>query len=200
MPDDDLYAATRAFFAPRAAGWDERFPDDGPAYERAVAELAPPVGGSVLDAACGTGRAAPALRRAVGPTGMVVVADLTAEMLAEFVARGRRPDASPVLADISRLPLPRASMDAIFAAGLLPHLDDPAAGLAELARACRSGGRLAVFHPVSREALAGRHGRAPDPDDIRGPHRLGAVLSAAGWELQSLDDGDERYLALARRD
>lgn len=198
MPDDDAYAATRAFFGPRAAGWDERFPDDAPAFERAVADLAPPAGGSVLDAACGTGRAAPALRRAVGPTGLVVVADLTPEMLAEFVARGRRSGALPVLADVSRLPLPRSSMDAIFAAGLLPHLEDPVAGLAELARVCRSGGRLAVFHPISRVALAGRHGRVPDAEDIRAPHRLGAVLAAAGWELESLDDGEERYLALAR--
>ncbi len=40
---------TQAFFAARAATWDARFPDDGPAYERAAAELAPPHGGTVLD-------------------------------------------------------------------------------------------------------------------------------------------------------
>ena len=45
-------ASTRAFFAPRAAGWEDRFPDDGPSYEQAVAELEPPAGGAVLDAAC----------------------------------------------------------------------------------------------------------------------------------------------------
>jgi Dak1 domain len=33
-------AETRAFFAPRAAAWEERFPDDDPAYGAAVAELA----------------------------------------------------------------------------------------------------------------------------------------------------------------
>jgi len=52
-------AATRAFVAPRAAAWEERFPDDGQSYEQAVAELAPPAGGAVLDAVCGTGRAFP---------------------------------------------------------------------------------------------------------------------------------------------
>ncbi|KPC58360.1 hypothetical protein ADL35_49340 [Streptomyces sp. NRRL WC-3753] len=31
----------REFFTPRAATWDSRFPDDGPAYEAAVRALAP---------------------------------------------------------------------------------------------------------------------------------------------------------------
>jgi SAM-dependent methyltransferase len=197
--DGGPYAATRAFFGQRAAGWDEQFPDDAPAYERAVAELAPPVGGTVLDAACGTGRAVPPLRRAVGPEGLVVAADVTHEMLEVLVARGRRPGAAPLLADVFRLPLPPVSLDAILAAGLISHLDDPVGGLAELARACRPGGRLALFHPIGRVALARRHGRVPDPDDIRSPHRLGPALSASGWKLESLDDGDERYLAVARR-
>lgn len=196
---DDAHAATRAFFGPRAAGWEERFPDDAPAYEGAVAELGPPVGSAVLDAACGTGRAAPALRRAVGPTGLVIAADVTPDMVAELIARGRRSDAVPVLTDVTRLPLRTTSLDAVFAAGLISHLEDPVVVLAELARVCRPGGRLAIFHPIGRVALAARHGRAPDPDDVRAPHRLGVALSGAGWDLESLDDGDERYLALARR-
>jgi len=55
---------TRKFFGPRAAGWETRFPDDGPRYRQAVVELAPPVGGVVADVACGTGRALPELRSA----------------------------------------------------------------------------------------------------------------------------------------
>jgi len=51
-------SATRQFFGPRAAGWDEKFSDDGPVYARAVAELGPLTGAAVLDAGCGTARAA----------------------------------------------------------------------------------------------------------------------------------------------
>lgn len=106
-------AATRAFFGPRAAGWEGRFPDDGPAYATAVAELKPPRGGVALDAACGTGRALSFLRRAVGPRGTVVGLDVTLEMLAEAVRRGRSSEASLVLGDVGRLPLADASVDAI---------------------------------------------------------------------------------------
>ncbi len=57
----------------------------------------------------------------------------------------------------------------VFAAGLVHHLPDPAAGLAELARVTRPGGRLVLFHPSGRAALAARHGRTltryEDPED-----------------------------------
>ncbi|HET6502946.1 MAG TPA: methyltransferase domain-containing protein [Amycolatopsis sp.] len=192
-------AATRAFFAPRAAGWETRFPDDGPSYRRAVAELAPPPGGAVADVACGTGRALPELRAAVGAAGTVIGIDLTVEMLAEATARGRRGSAALVLADALRLPLAPAGLDAVFAAGLLPHLADPVAGLAELSRVCRRGARLALFHPLGRAALARRHGREPSDDDIRAEPRIRAALAEAGWHCDMVDDAEDRYLVLATR-
>jgi SAM-dependent methyltransferase len=192
-------ASTRAFFGPRAPGWEERFPDDGPRYERAVADLAPPAGGAVLDAACGTGRALPALRAAVGSRGTVVGLDLTVEMLAEAARRGRDAVAAFVLADAMTLPFATGSLDAVFAAGLLPHLADPVAGLAELARVCRDGGRLALFHPVGRATLARRHGHEPDPDDIRSEARIRIALERAGWRCEVVEDAEDRYLVLAVR-
>jgi SAM-dependent methyltransferase len=153
--------ATQAFFGPRAAGWEQRFPDDAPRYARAVAELAPISGGAVLDAACGTGRAIPPLRAAVGSAGTVIAIDLTPEMLTEAVRHGRERDAHLVLADVARLPLADGSLDAVFAAGLIPHLSDPVSGLRELARVCRQGARLALFHPIGRHQIRAAHpGRA----------------------------------------
>lgn len=196
--DRDL-AATRGFFAARAAGWEERFPDDGPAFEAAVAELAPPAGGVALDAACGTGRALPLLRRAVGPAGTVVGVDVTAEMLGEATRLGRRAVADLVLGDVGRLALADRSVDAVLAAGMLPHVNGPAGGLAELARVTRPGGRLALFHPIGRAALAARHGREPDPGDVRADPAVRALLKGAGWDPELVDDGRDRYLVVARR-
>ena len=59
---DDL-ADTRAFFAPRAATWDERFPDDDDKFAAAVGRLALRVGSTAIDVGCGTGWALPHLRR-----------------------------------------------------------------------------------------------------------------------------------------
>lgn len=190
---------TRAFFGPRAAGWEDRFPDDGPAYARAVAELGPPAGGTALDAACGTGRALPALRRHVGAAGLVIAVDLTVEMLAEATRRGRRTLADLIVADVTRLPLATASVDAIFAAGLLPHLPDPVTGLTELARVTRPGGRLALFHPIGRLGLAQRRGKELRSDDIRAEPNVRPALTRTGWRCESVDDAADRYLVIAIR-
>ncbi|HJQ47228.1 MAG TPA: class I SAM-dependent methyltransferase [Amycolatopsis sp.] len=192
-------AATRAFFGPRAESWEVRFPDDGPAYRRAVADLAPPPGGAVADVGCGTGRALPELRDAVGAAGTVLRFDVTVEMLAEAAARGRRDAAALVLADAVHLPLATGSLDAVFAAGLVTHLPDAVAGLSELARVCRPGGRLALFHPVGRTALARRQGRELTPDDLRAEPNIRAALAASRWRCDRVDDAEDRYLTLATR-
>jgi SAM-dependent methyltransferase len=191
-------AHTRTFFGPKAAGWDAKFPDDGPVYAAAVADLAPPVGGVVLDAGCGTARAAVQLREAVGPDGLVLGADATPEMLAAAAGAGRKQLASLLLTDTARLPLGDGVVDAVFAAGLIPHVPDPVAALTELARVTRPGGRLALFHPISRAALAARHGTVPGPGDIMDPANIRPALEASGWAVDSVDD-DVRYLALAHR-
>jgi SAM-dependent methyltransferase len=184
--------STREFFGPRAAGWDERFPDDDAAYALAVAALGLVADQVVLDAGCGTGRALPHLERA----GAVAVGlDATPEMLAVAAGRSSR----LVLADGLRLPLADGALGATFAAGFVTHLDDPHAGLAELARVVRPGGRLVLFHPIGRAALAARHGRTLDGSELLDGRNLDGALDAAGWRLVDLDDAEERYLALAER-
>ncbi|MFH9092387.1 class I SAM-dependent methyltransferase [Streptomyces albidoflavus] len=189
----------REFFTPRAATWDSRFPDDGPAYEAAVRALGLRAGDAVLDAGCGTGRALPALRAAVGAAGAVLGADLTEAMLAEAVRAGRREAGALLLTDAERLPVRTGALDAVFAAGMISHLADPVAGVREWARVVRPGGTLALFHPVGRAALAARRGRTLTPDDLRAEAPVTALLEAGGWRVRSYADEPDRYLVLAGR-
>ncbi|MET9494245.1 methyltransferase domain-containing protein [Streptomyces sp. NPDC006552] len=198
MSDDPT--RVQEFFAARAAGWDSRFPDDGPAYAAAVAALGLRPGGRVLDAGCGTGRALPPLRAAVGPSGVVLGADLTAAMLEAAVAAGRDRAGQLLHTDVGRLPLRPGVLDAVFGAGLISHLPRPAENLRELARTVRPGGRLALFHPIGRRALAARHGRRLTPEDLRAEPNLRPLLAGSGWRLTSYVDEDTRFLALAVRE
>ncbi|GAA2588367.1 class I SAM-dependent methyltransferase [Streptomyces lienomycini] len=197
MSDDHTHV--QEFFGARAAGWDRRFPDDGPAYAAAVAELGLREGDRVLDAGCGTGRALPPLRAAVGPSGVVVGADLTPAMLRAAVAAGRDGDGHLLLTDVAALPLRSRSLDAVFAAGLVAHLPDPAGNLRELARVVRPGGVLALFHPIGRAALAARQGRRITPGDLRAEPNLRPLLAGSGWDMTAYIDEDARFLALAVR-
>ncbi|MFD3561148.1 class I SAM-dependent methyltransferase [Streptomyces sp. NPDC058686] len=197
MSDDHTHV--QEFFSARAANWDARFPDDGPAFEAAVAELGLRAGGRVLDAGCGTGRALPALRDAVGPSGTVLGVDLTPAMLEAAVRAGRDRAGSLLLADVTRLPVRSESLDAVFGSGLVAHLPQPQENLRELARVVRPGGLLALFHPIGRAALAARQGRRLTPDDLRAEPNLRSLLAGSGWRMTSYVDEDARFLTLAER-
>lgn len=197
MSDDHTHV--QEFFAARASDWDSRFPDDGPAYAAAVAELRLCEGARVLDAGCGTGRALAPLRTAVGPSGVVLGVDLTPAMLEAATRAGRGLDGQLLLADAAALPLRPESLDAVFAAGLIAHLPHPGENLRELARVVRPGGTLALFHPIGRAALAARQGRRITPEDLRAEANLGPLLTGSGWHMTSYVDEDARFLALAVR-
>lgn len=198
MSDDHTHV--QEFFTARAADWDSRFPDDGPAYAAAVADLGLRAGDRVLDAGCGTGRALPPLRAAVGPSGAVIGADLTPAMLEAAVRAGRDRDGQLLLADVAALPLRSESLDAVFGAGLIAHLPQPEMNLRELARVVRPGGTLALFHPIGRAALAARQGRQITPEDLRAEPNLRPLLTGSGWRMTSYVDEDDRFLALAVRE
>jgi SAM-dependent methyltransferase len=190
---------TRAFFACRAATWDSKFGDDGSAYRAAVTEAGIRPGATVVDVGCGTGRALPPLRAAVGPAGTVIALDVTPEMLRAAGPAAAAAGATRVLADARVLPLADHSADAIFAAGLVNHLPDTVAGLCELARVTRPGGLLVLFHPTGRAALAARHGHHVSHDEPLAQRPLLRSAAASGWTLTAYDDAPQRFFAVAER-
>ena len=190
---------SRAFFATRAATWDTKFGDDLPAYTAAVTEARLAPGSTAVDIGCGTGRALPAIRDAVGPAGTVIGVDHTPQMLAAARNRAHGCTTQLILADARHLPLGTASVDAVFAAGLIQHLPDHRSGLAELARVTRPGGRLVIFHPSGRAALAARHGRTLQPDEPLAETVLRQSTDHTGWHLTSYDDPPHRFHAIAVR-
>jgi len=196
---DRYLAETQAFFASRAATWDTKFGDDLPAYRAAVARAGIRRGGVAIDVGCGTGRALPPLRDAVGPAGAVIALDVTREMLHAARPAAAVAGAALVLADARALPLRDGSADAIFAAGLVNHLPDTEAGLRELARVIRPGGKLVLFHPSGRAALAARRGHALSPDEPLAEGPLRRSTGASGWALTAYDDAPRYFFALAER-
>jgi ubiquinone/menaquinone biosynthesis C-methylase UbiE len=190
---------TQAFFAERAARWDTRFGDDLPAYAAAIASARLRPGGTAVDVGCGTGRALPILRDALGPAGPILGLDVTPEMLTVAAPRAAAASATLALADASALPLAPASVDALVAAGLINHLPDAPAAFAEFARVARPGASLILFHPIGRAALAARHGHTLRPDEPLAPGPLRDLTHAAGWDLTAYDDAEDRFLALAVR-
>ena len=194
-------AQTREFFTSRAAGWEDRHPDDDVLFDWAVAQLKLSPGDVVIDAGCGSGRALAPMRAAVGPRGAVLGIDATPAMLHEAARLGRKGISACTLGDVGRLPVRDGCVAGILAAGLLPHLPNPIGTLREMARAAQPGARLGVFHPIGRLALASRHkDRGAHAHDMNiDPDRIEPLLAEGNWELMFLDDADDHYMALAVR-
>ena len=127
----------------------------------AILDLAGDVAGRrILDAGCGSGPIAAALRdRGAAVSGF----DSSAGML-EAARRRLGPGADLRLADLAGpLPFPDGAFDDVIAASVLHYLEDWAGPLAELRRVLVSGGRLiaAVDHPFAIELLCRAQGDKP---------------------------------------
>ena len=126
------------------AGLDERW--------RHAAVIAAGVGPGdrALDVACGTGRLTEALARAVRPRGEAVGVDVARGMLRRASVRAARADGMDGIpayqeADALALPFDDGSFDAATIGFGLRNLPDYAAGLREMARVVRPGGRVVIL-------------------------------------------------------
>jgi SAM-dependent methyltransferase len=106
----------------------------------------------VLDVACGAGHAAeqvaPHVRQVVG-------VDLTPELLALGATRMEEAGIANVLfqeGDATSLPFVDASFDLVFCRTAVHHFPDPAVVVAEMARVCRPGGRVAIADLIVLDA------------------------------------------------
>ena len=151
-PPSSLQADTAAEYAAAAASYDRRWAD----YNRATAGrtraalvglVGEDPGGPILEVGCGTG-----VLLATLPGAVRVGVDLTPAMLR--VARGRTSEADrasggktrtvPAAGTAGRLPVAGGAFAGAAANSALHYLDDPAAGVRELARAVRPGGAVVV--------------------------------------------------------
>jgi demethylmenaquinone methyltransferase/2-methoxy-6-polyprenyl-1,4-benzoquinol methylase len=168
-------------------------------WRRLAAASAVRPGNRVLDAACGTGDLAIAAREAGGEvTGL----DFSERMLER--ARRKSDAIEWVRGDLLALPFEDAAFDAATIGFGIRNVDDLDAGLRELARVVRPGGRLAVLEitrprgvlrpffrlwfdvlvPLAGKALPGGAAYSYLPASVRrfpGPDDLADALRRAGF-------------------
>ena len=169
-------------------------------WRRLAAEAAVRPGDRVLDACCGTGDLALAAERCGGT---VTGVDFSERMLVR--ARAKSGTVDWVLADVTALPFADGSFDAVTVGFGIRNVPDLEAGLAELARVLRPGGRLACLEitrpngvlrpffrlwfdglvPLAGKVLPGWRAYTYLPASVRrfpGPPDLAAALGRAGFD------------------
>jgi len=169
-------------------------------WRRLAAETVVRRGDAVLDACCGTGDLAIAAERAGG---RVTGLDFSEQMLVR--ARGKSDSVEWVLGDVTALPFDDASFDAVTVGFGIRNVPDLEAGLAELARVVRPGGRVACLEitrpegmlkpffrlwfdglvPFAGKILPGGRAYSYLPASVRrfpGPSDLAAAFGRAGFD------------------
>jgi SAM-dependent methyltransferase len=107
----------------------------------------------ILDAACGNGRYSKFLLRQADPDAVLTAFDLSPRMLERARARVNSPRVSYAVADLTRLPYPDATFDAVVCGWAIEHLPDPRPGLRELARVLTPGGKFLLL--ATEDTLTG---------------------------------------------
>jgi demethylmenaquinone methyltransferase / 2-methoxy-6-polyprenyl-1,4-benzoquinol methylase len=110
----------------------------------AAAEAVVGPAASVLDCACGSGLLAAAVRKRT--VGRVVGLDFSRGMLVK--AREQVDGVEFVEGDVTALEYPEGAFDAVTIGFGLRNLPDPHAGIREMARVIRPGGRLVILEAV----------------------------------------------------
>jgi demethylmenaquinone methyltransferase/2-methoxy-6-polyprenyl-1,4-benzoquinol methylase len=169
-------------------------------WRRITVQEAVRSGDQVLDACCGTGDLAIEARKAGAD---VVGLDFSEPMLER--ARRKDPAIEWIRGDVLALPFDDGSFDAVTVGFGVRNVDDLAAGLRELRRVLRSGGRIGILEitrprgalapfyrlwfdriiPLLGRVLPGGAAYTYLPASVRrfpGPEELAALLGECGFE------------------
>ncbi len=174
---------------------------------------APQPGERVLDIGCGSGTTVLELAARVGPNGHVLGVDISQHSVArarERIAAAHLPQAEIICADASTHPFAPGSLDLAFSRLGVMFFSDPVAAFANIRRAMKPDGRLALA--VFRESRENPWPNAPldsvrhllpplTPPALEGPGmfswgdpaRVHRILRAVGFGEVSLRPVDLQY-------
>src|SRR3954471_2376129 len=163
-----------------------------------LAHVRPEPGERVLDVAGGTGHVARAFARTAA---QAVVIDITREMLDTGKRQAEASGLGNVLymlGNAADLPFVDESFDLVTCRFAVHHFEDPARQIGEMARVCRTGGRVAIINLVPwQDELAAEHNRLErlrDPSHTRALPiaELNRLLDAAGAPVVHGTTHDQR--------
>lgn len=193
----------RAFFDRIADQWDSwaDLAHMREALRSGLVELGVDPASTVVDLGCGTGNLAAALTEHLDEQGRVIAVDFSERMLEQARAKVRDPRVRWVLADAVSLPLEDASADHVICFSAWPHFPEPLRVAEQVRRVLVPGGKLAVWHAISRAEVNAIHKQvapAVRSDLLLPADEVARMLRAEGFEPELQVDDSTRYVVQAK--
>jgi ubiquinone/menaquinone biosynthesis C-methylase UbiE len=167
-------------------------------------QAGPGPGALILEVGCGRGAGARLILEKFQPAALHAM-DLDRQMIRQaqaFLTPSQRRRIFLYLGDACRLPYRDGALDGVFAFGVLHHLSNWRAGLAEIARVLKPGGFyfLEEFYPFLYQNFLTKRLLLHPPEDRFDSRDLHRGLEDAGFSLVScLEQKQSGLLALARK-
>lgn len=150
----------------------------------------------ILDLGSGTGNLTKAIMEQLGPEGRVVAVDISMQMLSIAGNKCGNSRQLRVCASAEELPLRVRTFHRAICFSAWPHFSDPEKVTSELHRLLRAGGKLHIWHLISRDKVNAIHTQAGEPisgDVLPMPGELAALLESFGFHILEATDGPEGY-------
>ncbi len=153
----------RDYFNSKAEAWDTLVTHDMDKVRKIIELAGVAAGNTVLDVGTGTGVIIPILQSHVGNQGKITAIDISDKMIAVAQKKFSYPNVEFVVGDVMESRFQKEQFDCILCYSMFPHFEDQKAAIALLATYLKKGGKLAVCHSQSREAINNLH------RDLTGP-------------------------------
>lgn len=152
----------KEFFNSMAEKWDDICQHDTDKIKRILNLLNIQNGAKVLDVGTGTGILLPFLTEQVGDRGNITAIDVSDKMLQVAQQKYKYDNVTFVCGDVLEDRLPNESFDCVICYSVFPHFPDKQAAINAIAKYLKVGGKLAIGHSQSREAINRLHKNASE--------------------------------------
>lgn len=158
---------------------------------------------TILDVGCGTGNLTAALLRALSPKGSIAAIDLSSRMIEAAQAKVTDGRVRWLCGAVENLDVSPESFDRVICFSVWPHLVNAQQAAALFNRLLRQGGKLHIWHLISRQMVNKIHSQASEAvhDHLLSPAAdTAALLEHARFIIEETQDDDNGYLVTARKD